>query len=147
MGIRDRLDQRNPAVREGMRLTFELLRRMDALAAERGTRFVVAVIPTKETVFAEYFNRHPQVHLGEVVQSVIRNEGLAKQELLSFLDEAGIPRIDVLPALRKEVRRRLYTRSDGDMHPGGEGYRVIGQAVAAFLQVDRAFDAGTGRPR
>jgi hypothetical protein len=53
---------------------------------------------------------------------------------VEFLDRAGIPYVDTLPALKRNVTRHLYTQSDRDMHPGKNGYGVIGEAVADFLQ-------------
>ena len=48
VGIRARLDQNNPAIREGMRITVELLGMMAAACRRHGCRLVVALIPTKE---------------------------------------------------------------------------------------------------
>jgi hypothetical protein len=53
---------------------------------------------------------------------------------MAFLEEERIPYVDPLPALRRRVGDHLYARSDRDMHPARNGYRVIGDAVAAFLQ-------------
>jgi hypothetical protein len=132
-GIRDRLDQRNAAVREGMRITFDLLKRMDEVSRDQGVRFGVMIIPTKETVFAEYLLKERTLHLRDVIEDVIVNEELATRELLTFLDLAGIPHVETLSALRSRLGQRLYTRSDRDMHPARNGYRVIGGAAATFI--------------
>jgi hypothetical protein len=97
-------------------------------------QLVVVLIPTKETVFADYLLGNPGVHLGEVVAELVNDEQRARERLLEFLDKARIPHVDTLPALRRKVADALYTRSDRDMHPGRNGYRVIGEAVAEFLQ-------------
>jgi len=133
IGIRDRLNQKSAAVQEGMRLTFELLGRMNALAREHNAQFVVVLIPTKETVFAEYLRRDPNLHLRPVIDELIVNEQSATAKLVAFLDSASIPHINTLPALRRDVSHQLYTRSDRDMHPGKNGYKVIGEEVARFL--------------
>jgi SGNH hydrolase-like domain, acetyltransferase AlgX len=134
LGIRDRLDQSSPAVREGMRLTLELLTRMDHACREHGCQLVVVLIPTKETVFAEYLLRDPQLPLRQAVAELISNEAEARRRVVEYLEGAGIPFVDTLPALRARIgAEELYTRSDRDMHPGPGGYRVIGEAVAAFL--------------
>lgn len=134
VSIRDRLDERISAVREGMRITMQLLSLMDKTCRENGCQLVVVLIPTKETVFADYLLRAPQLHLREVVAELIIHEEKARKRLGDFLTQAGIPYVDTLPALRREVAGRLYTRSDRDMHPGRNGYKVIGEAVAKFFR-------------
>jgi hypothetical protein len=142
IGIRDRLNQKSPAVQEGMRLTFELLARMNALCRENNAQFAVVVIPTKETVFAEYLRRDPNLHLRPVIDELIDNEKGATAKLAAFLESASIPHIDTLPALRRNVSHQLYTRSDRDMHPGKNGYKVIGDEVARFLAAANRTHAG-----
>jgi hypothetical protein len=134
LGIRDRLDQRNPAVREGMRITLQLLTLMNQTCRQSGCEFVVVLIPTKETVFADHLLRHPRLHLREVIVDLVAHEERARAKVRAFLDQAEIRYLDALPALRRNVAAHLYTPSDRDMHPSKNGYRVIGEAVAAFLE-------------
>lgn len=135
IGIRDRLDQSSTPVREGMRITFALLELMDEICRENGCQFVVVLIPTKESVFSDYLLGNPEMHLREVIEELVIHEEAARKELLEFLDQARIPYVDTLPALRRAVTNQLYTRSDRDMHPGRNGYRVIGEAVAEFPRI------------
>ena len=134
IAIRDRLQQKNAAVREGMRITFELLERMNRDCEAQGCQLVVVLIPTKELVFAEYLLRQPQLRLRDVVEDVIAHEAQARQRVVEFLGQNGILYVDALPLLRARAGDRLYVSSDRDMHPGPNGYRVIGEAVAAFLK-------------
>jgi hypothetical protein len=147
VGIRDRLDQNSVAVREGMRITFELLKAMDQVCREHGCRFAVVMIPTKETVFADYLLREPGIHLRDVISDLVRNEAEARRRLVEFLDDSGVPVVDTLPALRRRVGDRLYTPGTRDMHPNGNGYRVIGEAVAEFLERAGAAQVGEYKPR
>ena len=133
IGIRDRLNQKSAAVQEGMRVTFELLARMNALCREHNAQLVVVVIPTKETVFAEYLRKDPNLHLRPVIDDLVENEKAATAKLTAFLASQSIPQIETLAALRRGVSNQLYTRSDRDMHPGRNGYKVIGDEVARFL--------------
>jgi hypothetical protein len=131
--IAERLDQNVAQVREGMRITFHLLREMNEICRQDGCRFLVVIIPTKETVFADYLKNNSQLHLYEALNRVIQNEQVAKQALVEFLDSSGISHLDVLPALKQSVGNHLYAQSTRDMHPGRNGYRVIGEAVAEYL--------------
>src|SRR5206468_4161304 len=92
------------------------------------------VIPTKETVFADYLLRDPAIPLRDVVAELVKNEQDATGRLLTFLEHANIPHVTPLAALRRGVAGQLYTPSDGDMHPNKNGYKVIGEAVADFFQ-------------
>jgi hypothetical protein len=132
--IRAALDQQRPEVREGMRITFDLLREMNQVGIRIGSELIVVIIPSKETVFAEYLERDSNLHLREVVDLLIDNERAATGELKTFLAREGIPYVETLPALRKNVRSELYYRGPADMHPSANGYRVIGQTVSNYVR-------------
>lgn len=134
LSIAQRLDQGSAPVREGMRITFHLLKEMNEICRQEGCRFLVVIIPTKETVFADHFARTPGVHLREALDRVIASEQSVKKALIEFLDGAGVEYLDVLPALKRSVRNHLYAQSTRDMHPGKNGYKVIGDFVAEHLQ-------------
>jgi hypothetical protein len=131
--IASRLDQTSPAVQDGMRLTFRLLDEMAAACRRAGCVFGVVVIPTKESVFAQYLRDGHQRHLQSAINSVISNEARARIRLFDALDASHIPYVDTLGALRKAAGKQLYARTTNDMHPGRNGYRVIGEEVSAFL--------------
>jgi hypothetical protein len=61
------------------------------------------------------------------------NERSAKADLVEFLSSEGIAYVDALPALRRSVKNQLYAQTTRDMHPGKNGYRVIGETVAEYL--------------
>lgn len=134
VGVFRGLKQDEKSVQEGMRVTFDLLEAMNQLCRSNQARLVVAVIPTKETVFAPQFTGRPPAELG-VVPDLISNEARARDALFAFLKEKQIPSVDVLPALREaSTREKLYTPSAFDMHPGKNGYRVIAETIARALK-------------
>lgn len=128
------LDQDRPEVQEGMRITFQLLDEMNSNCRKMGCTLTVVIIPSKETVFASYFERAPQVQLLPLVQSLIRNERVATDSVHEHLRKNGIRYIDTVTALRSAVQNELYYRGPADMHPNANGYRVIGLAVAESLR-------------
>jgi hypothetical protein len=128
------LDQNSETVREGMRITYQLLAEMNQLAHKAGIRFLVAVIPTKEMVFAEYLEHEKSNPEGVVIDSLLANERIAREKTFDFLESAGIEYVDTLPVLRKKVGQQLYARTAADMHPGANGYRVIGEEIAAGIK-------------
>ena len=128
------LDQSRAEVKEGMRLTFHFLREMNLACRRIGCSFAVVIIPTKETVFAEYLQSARQLNLRDKIDAIIANERIANTALETFLDQSGIPYVNALPALRQGVGQGLYYRGPADMHPGPNGYRVIGETVISFLR-------------
>ncbi len=128
------VDQSSVNVREGMRITFELLREMKERCRTQGVDFLVVVIPTKESVFADVLNRHPQIPLSPTIAKLVENEATARTATFAALRAAGIEFVDVLPAMIKARGERLYARTAGDMHPNGTGYRVIATDVAAWMR-------------
>jgi hypothetical protein len=133
MGIAERLDERSGPVREGMRITFRLLKEMDEVCRLEGCRFLVVIIPTKESVFAEHLETNPQLHLHDTLMKVIASERSVKGSLVDFLSSVGISYLDTLPALKQSANKQLYAQTTRDMHPSKNGYRVIGEAVSQYI--------------
>lgn len=135
LGIAESLNQTSRPIREGMRITFHLLEEMDKECRKQGCKFLVVIIPTKETVFAKYIERDPKIHLYEALHKVIINERQAKSEMVEYLSDHEIAYLDVLPALQQSTEKQLYAQTTRDMHPGQNGYRVIGETVAEYFSV------------
>ncbi|NOS80993.1 MAG: hypothetical protein HOP32_05360 [Nitrospira sp.] len=133
VGIANRLDQTSAKIKEGMRITFHLIKEMDKACKQEGCRLLVVIIPTKETVFSEYLESNPRIHLHEALDRLIANERSAKHTLIEFLTGAGIAYMDTLPKLKQSLGDQLYAQTTRDMHPGKNGYRAIGEAVAEYL--------------
>jgi hypothetical protein len=133
-GVLFGLEQDNPNVQEGMRITFELLREMNELCKQNHVQFVVVVIPTKELVFSDYIEHNPKLPLNDVIDKLLTNERTATTKLFQSMSEDKIPYVYPLAMMKQSVGQGLYARSAGDMHPNKNGYRVIGESVAAFLK-------------
>jgi hypothetical protein len=127
------LDQNDADIREGMRITFDLIVKMTEVCRRNDIEFVVLVIPTKEMVFAEYLEQKPQLSLSNVIDQLLANERQARKETFEFLVNSNIRFIDALPALRNAVSNELYVRTSTDMHPNKNGYRVLAEATLRDL--------------
>jgi hypothetical protein len=134
VGILKGLDLENPSIREGMRITFELMKEMNETCRQNHVQFMVVVIPTKEMVFSEYLDHNSKIPLDDVIDDLLVNERVALQQTFTFLTDSNIPYVDPLPALKKSVSQGLYASSAGDMHPNKNGYRVIAEAVSVVLK-------------
>lgn len=133
-----RLDQQSADVREGMRITFELLKEMNEVCQKNHIQFAVAVIPTKEMVFSDYLEHNAGIPLDDVIDKQLVNERAAREQTFKFLGDSGILAVDPLPLMKSDVSDGLYAKSAGDMHPSQNGYRVIAEAVAGALKASRA---------
>lgn len=133
-GILMRLNQEDERIREGMRITFHLLKEMKDICRTNNIEFLVAVIPTKEMVFSEYLEHNPKIELSEMIDKLLANERKARDATFSFFTASGIRFIDALPSLQGAVGRELYAHTAADMHPSKNGYRVIAQTIATEIQ-------------
>jgi hypothetical protein len=133
-GILIRLDQNSESVREGMRITFQLLAEMNEFSRQNQAQFIVVIIPTKEMVFAEYLEHNSNLPLSDVLDRLLYNERLARERTFEFLTNSHISYVDTLPALRGSLSQELYARTATDMHPSRNGYRKIGEAVFEALK-------------
>lgn len=132
------LNRDSPAVHEGMRITFELLKEMKETCEKKNVQFVVVVIPTKEMVFSDYLEHNSDLPLRDVLDKLLASERSARAQLFGFMTESKIPYVDTLPALRASVSRGLYASSAGDMHPNKNGYHAIAESAAEFLRLQGA---------
>ena len=136
--VMTRLDLENPSIREGMRITFDLLKQMNEICNQNHIQFAVVVIPTKEMVFSDYLEHNPKIPLDDMIDKLLVDQRAALEQTFKFMTDEHIAYVDPLPALRKASGEGLYARSAGDMHPGKNGYRVIAEAVAEALKQNGA---------
>jgi len=118
------IDDRDPRVRAGEEATEGMLAEMDSLCRGQGVRFLVALLPTKESVFAP---RIPDQDRSASLDSLVRNEMRTRDELTSFLARRRIAYLDVLPHLQAATAQPYFQDADG--HPNEAGHRVIAEAV------------------
>lgn len=125
------LDEKN--VREGMRLSEEIIRGMARRAANHHTRIVFAFLPTKLSAYA------PTVAAARlsnpIFDSVVKNETKIRQEFEKICSEEHITCIDVLPAMQDAVRHGLavYAKT-WDEHPTPLGYEIYARSIATGLK-------------
>jgi hypothetical protein len=127
-----RLD--DPNIAEGLRISLDIFREMKKHCAERGIRFHVALIPTKENVFAEYLATGENVSNQETIKALIDNEREIDRRTKEFLEQNGIDYIEVLEPLRSAVPKQTIYPTNGDTHPNKNGYRIIAQTIVNRLR-------------
>lgn len=122
----------SPEVQEGIRLTGDVLVGMKQFLDGKGVRFVVILVPSKESVYwpmALELSPQPDATLARVVEQ----EEIARSTIRARLEQAGICVEDVLPALRAKLHETALYPNNDDGHPNRNGYRVIAEQVAQVL--------------
>ena len=92
------------------------------------------MIPTKEMVFSEYFERDPNLALRDVLHRIVASERIGRATMFTLFTEAKIAYADALPALQRAAEHKIFTRLAGDMHPNRDGYRVIAEAASEAIK-------------
>lgn len=127
------VDRDDLRVRDGLRITQEILREMSERLATEHISFIVAVIPSKQTVYAELIAKHgPKL---PDMERYLESEAVLKAEMTSFFKAHAIRHVDVLPALRGELARGSAPYHQGEeSHPNASGYEAIANTLLPALR-------------
>lgn len=125
------LDLSKPRIGEGLRLSLELLARMQKLCAAESVSLLVLILPTKESVLRDYLEENGIPGSGETTKKAIASERDVDERVKAFLGERGIAHLDSRPALAAAIAegQAIYS-TDLDGHPNRLGYAVIARSVA-----------------
>lgn len=127
------LDLGRADVREGLRLSLEFFGRMNELARKNNIVFIVVIIPTKESVFAEYIEGNKALPASDKIDYLIENERQADKAVKSYFDEHGIHYVDTLdPLSRSAGAEQIYPNNFGG-HENKNGYRIIAETIKKYL--------------
>lgn len=122
-----------PEIKEGLRLSLNALVKMSEICKDNNIFLVVVLIPSKESVYADYLKDNKQLKHYEYIYKVLANENELNSKVKTFLSEHGIDYIDVLPPLQKACGDRLiYPNNHGD-HTNKEGYLIIANSIKKYL--------------
>jgi lysophospholipase L1-like esterase len=139
------LDLEDPRVREGLLVTLDIFAKMKAYCLEHAIHLLVAMIPTKESVYARYLENDPALE-NTAIKSLLTNERKVTAIVKAFFENYGIPYVDLLPQLQEEVTRLQLYPGNFDGHPNKNGYRVIAENVERYLRNSPLQAAGSGLP-
>jgi hypothetical protein len=118
----------------GMEIALDVLVEIRDRLHETKTDYLVGLIPSKEYIFTQALPGRFEDIDSSFVE--LRNqEGRIRDQVMRELDGLGIPYLDLLPALIREVRqnRAIYPASS-QSHPNTHGYGIIAQSIAQYLR-------------
>ena len=127
------LDREN--IREGLALALGFFDNMNKLAEENGVRFLVVILPTKESVFGELIEGNPALQYSGEIDRLLLNERQVSAEAESYFDEHGIPYLNLLGPLREAALREQIYPNNYSGHFNRNGNRVIAESIRRRLEV------------
>lgn len=123
------LDLTRPHLQEGLRLALGFFNQMNETAGKNGIRFLVVIIPTKETVFAEFIEGNDSLAGSRKIDRLIDNERLVNEIVKSYFEEHNISYLDVLEPLRRAVPYEQIYPNNYNGHSNKNGYRIIAETI------------------
>ena len=123
------LDLDNPRIAEGLRITKDMLLRIQAKTAQANAKLLVLFIPTKEMVYLHAMQRMNGT-LNSSYEKVVQMESRARDEIASSNKQHGIEYVDPLTTLQGAIDRneQIYPWT-GDSHYIPNGYALLASEV------------------
>jgi lysophospholipase L1-like esterase len=106
---------------------------MNDSCREKKVQFIVVLIPTKESVFAEHINKETVINDDKMIYDVIHYEGKVNKMIKAYFIEHDIEYFDVLDHLKNTVKEMRIYPSNLDGHPNKNGYAAIAGNLARYL--------------
>lgn len=124
------LNLQDPRIQEGHQIVVKAIEKMSQLGKDRGIRFFVVLIPTKELVFQDLV-KDPS----ESYRTLIAQEEKFWNETTDFFEKHNIEYVDALPALKKElVNGNNPYKEEIDGHTNKFGHKAIAEVVNSQIQ-------------
>jgi SGNH hydrolase-like domain, acetyltransferase AlgX len=137
------LDLKDSRVREGLLISLDLFSEMNAYCVKQNISLLVALIPTKESVYAKYLEDDPVLGKAAVIQLSLESERKVNATIKAFFENQNIAYLDLLPYLQEQVGQKQLYPGNYDGHPNKNGYRVIAEALARYLRERQAQVTGS----
>ncbi|BFU93997.1 MAG: hypothetical protein NTNFB02_07190 [Nitrospira sp.] len=137
------VDLQNACIREGVRITKDVLTALEALSIRAGVQIGVVLIPTKEAVYAE-IDPSLQRRLDSSFTDLVMNENAIKADLLGYCKVQRLVCMDAAIRMVEAVKNgSMLYRQDSDGHPIAEGYRQIAWTARQVLEQMRLPPSGS----
>lgn len=131
---RSGLDLSDVRVQQGLRVSVAAFARMKVDADSAGADLLVAMIPSKVRVYAEYVESKPTLNHADIIDEIIGNERRIHAYMVAAFDSLGIDWVDTAPALAAAARTTVIYPPDSNGHPNAAGYEVIARTIADRLR-------------
>jgi lysophospholipase L1-like esterase len=140
------VDLADVRVRAGLSIAKQTMLTMNQICKDNGINFIVALLPTKETIFRKKVS---DVFRYKLYSGLVNYEDEIRTELKAFFKEHLIDFVDPLPRLQEADVQPNFENADG--HPNVAGQEIIAAAIYDFIKENRATGASRAtaatRPR
>lgn len=128
------MDLNDKDIAAAFELTKKLLGEAQARTLNAGARLHVALIPSKQRVYEPYLAARG-IEAPPDLRRIAKSEAEITERIRKFMEEAGIPFVEIYPAMAAALEESggLYSNEDNG-HPVGAGYDVYARAIWAHLQ-------------
>jgi hypothetical protein len=134
------VDQGDPRNREGLRLSLAAIYRINQRLEEKGVRFLVLLLPTKELA-VEDLMKQGKIKASPAYERLVRDEKTVWNTVRSNLQEHSIPFVDGLTILRKSLQEgKSPYLINHDPHPTAYGHDILGRYVWSEISRMRLLD-------
>jgi hypothetical protein len=125
------VDLSDVRVRAGLSIAKQTMLKMHQICRDGNIKFIVALLPTKETIFRKkvYDTCRYKLYAG-----LVEYENEVRSQLKVTFKEHGIDFVDPLPRLQEADVQPTFVNADG--HPNVAGQEIIAAAVYEFLKQD-----------
>jgi len=130
------LNLEDERIREGMRISLQVLLDMSLLCQQNKVPFLVVLIPTKEIIYAEYIEHQPHLPHSDTIDKLLSSQRKVIQTFQSFLEDHEIRYTNIGVHLRQVKEEHTLYPPHNDAHFNGEGYTVIAQILTKLLKED-----------
>lgn len=127
------LDLSNNEVQEGLRISLSALKQINDYTKKNKIKLLVAIIPTKENVYAELLKKSAGTN-NITYNKLINNESKITEHLINFLNDNKINYVEPLYAMRKAVVSSTIYPAGYDGHPNGKGYEIIAKEINKYIK-------------
>jgi len=121
------VDIMDSGIQEGLRLSLLAIDEIAAIANQSKIQLIIAVIPTKASVYAAELIQSNTDEDRQISIS-LQNEQMMRQEIFAHFKKNGISWVDLLPPLKIEAGKSQIYPPDDD-HPNANGYAVIAEQL------------------
>lgn len=127
------VDLQDPRIREGARITVEVLSGLEEELSREGIRLLVALLPSKHVVYLPLLQAMKNPPPDALIH-LIHLELELKEFLLDQFEARGLESVDATESLRDRLQAgpSPYPEWD-DSHPNGVGYEAVAKAILSAL--------------
>jgi lysophospholipase L1-like esterase len=123
------VDLSDVRVRAGLSIAKQTMLAMNQICQDNGIHFIVALLPTKETIFRRKVHGTSRY---ELYAGLVQYEDEIRAQLKALFEEHRVDFVDPLPRLQDADVQPNFENADG--HPNVAGQALIAAAIYDFLE-------------